>query len=119
LTAAKVIIFFSVLLLANLPWLSRVYFGCFTQQSFFFSKQFWWRKSAIESKSFPVVASKSVWGLIVELMVGYCVWLLIGFLLESYLSQSVTQTWPFYVITLCVFLVVSFPGFVFRKLYKY
>jgi hypothetical protein len=42
-----------------------------------------------------------------------------GFALEAQLGNPFPQTWEFYAITGCLFLVLAFPGFVVRYLYKH
>lgn len=42
----------------------------------------------------------------------------IGFALEAKLGNPFPQTWEFYAITACMFLVLAFPGFVTRYLRK-
>lgn len=43
---------------------------------------------------------------------------LFAYLLEARLSAPHTQGWKFYVITLCLFAVCAFPGFVYRYFYR-
>jgi len=38
--------------------------------------------------------------------------------LESRIGNVFAQTWEFYAITACLFIVLAFPGFVFRYLRK-
>jgi hypothetical protein len=42
----------------------------------------------------------------------------IGFTLEAKLGNPFPQSWEFYAITACMFLVLAFPGFVARYLRK-
>ncbi|MQQ99186.1 DUF2818 family protein [Glaciimonas soli] len=62
--------------------------------------------------------AKSVWLRIVELFVLYALVGVIANVLESRLGNAFTQTWEFYAITACLFLVLAFPGFVYRYLRK-
>ncbi|WP_044977978.1 DUF2818 family protein [Taylorella asinigenitalis] len=40
----------------------------------------------------------------------------IGFFIEGYFSNQVSQNWQFYAVGACIFLVMAFPGFVWRHL---
>jgi len=42
----------------------------------------------------------------------------VAFMLEARLGNAFPQTWEFYAITGCLFLVLAFPGFVARYLRK-
>ncbi len=53
---------------------------------------------------------------LVELAVLYFLVLGIARLLESNLGNAFHQEWQFYAVTLCLFLVLAFPGFVWRYL---
>ncbi len=59
---------------------------------------------------------KHAWLRIVELLVLYL--LVLGFarLVESSLGNAFAQGWQFYAVTVCLFLVLGFPGFVHRYL---
>ena len=43
----------------------------------------------------------------------------IGVALETQIGTAFPQTWEFYAITACFFIVLAFPGFVFRYLRKH
>lgn len=61
---------------------------------------------------------KPFWIRLVELIVLY---FLIGFVaheIEAYVSDAYQQTWQFYAVTGCLFLVFAYPGYVFRYLRK-
>lgn len=64
-------------------------------------------------------ATKSGWLCIVELLVLYL--LVLGFarLIESSLGNAFPQGWQFYAVTVCLFLVLGFPGFVLRYLRRH
>ena len=47
---------------------------------------------------------------------GYALTLALGFLLEGAVGRIQEQTWNFYAITLLMFLVLAYPGFVWRYL---
>lgn len=55
---------------------------------------------------------------LVELIVLYFVLGAIAYLLESRIGNVFVQTWEFYAITACLFVVLAFPGFVVRYLRK-
>lgn len=63
-------------------------------------------------------AAKPVWVRLVELFVWYWVVGGTGRLLESRIGNAFSQTWEFYVVTGCLFLVFAFPGYVHRYLRK-
>ncbi len=53
---------------------------------------------------------------LVELLVLYLVVLGMGRAIESSIGNAFPQGWQFYATTVCLFLVLGFPGFVFRYL---
>jgi len=53
-----------------------------------------------------------------ELLALYCVVGLLAWTLESRIGNVFSQTWEFYAITGCMFIVLAFPGFVVRYLRK-
>ncbi|AWL06775.1 DUF2818 family protein [Massilia oculi] len=55
---------------------------------------------------------------LLELVVLYFVVGLVARLLESRIGSVFVQTWEFYAITGCMFLVLAFPGFVMRYMRK-
>lgn len=55
---------------------------------------------------------------LLELVVLYFVVGLAARLLESRIGSVFVQTWEFYAITGCMFLVLAFPGFVMRYMLK-
>lgn len=78
------------LLMANYPFLTERFLGCFT-----LSKR---------SKSIPIR--------LVELIIGYIFIGGIAYFLESQQGVVHIQHWQFYVATFCLFLVFAFPGVV-------
>lgn len=60
--------------------------------------------------------SKPVWMRLIELILLYLLVGLIAYLLEGRVGRVHGQDWQFYVVTLCLFLVLAFPGFVMRYL---
>ncbi|RZI43105.1 DUF2818 family protein [Herbaspirillum sp. HC18] len=83
-------------LAANLPFVNERLFG-------------------VLSLSKPV---KSLWLRLLELVVLYFLLRGVAYLLEARIGNVFPQRWEFYAITACVFLVLAFPGFVFRYLRK-
>jgi uncharacterized protein YqhQ len=61
---------------------------------------------------------KPFWLRLVELIALYAVVLGIAYMLEARIGNVFPQRWEFYAITSCLFLVLAFPGFVFRYLRK-
>ncbi|QYG03646.1 MULTISPECIES: DUF2818 family protein [Massilia] len=55
---------------------------------------------------------------LLELVVLYFVVGLVARLLESRIGSVFVQTWEFYAVTGCMFLVLAFPGFVMRYMRK-
>jgi hypothetical protein len=55
---------------------------------------------------------------LLEMVVLYFVVGSVAFMLEARLGNAFPQTWEFYAITGCLFLVLAFPGFVARYLRK-
>jgi hypothetical protein len=53
---------------------------------------------------------------LLELIVLYFIVLGIARLLESNAGNAFSQGWQFYAVTVCLFLVLAFPGFIFRYL---
>lgn len=92
ITAAAVVWLVSGFVLANWPF--------FTEKKFF-----------LFGLGFKTMGFR-----IVELSVGFALLLAIGFGLEASIGRLQTQTWNFYAISLCVFLLMAYPGFVWRYL---
>jgi Na+(H+)/acetate symporter ActP len=84
------------LILANTPWLtSRMFFVM------------------------PVKNQKSVAWCLLELVVFYsALGLLARYAEHVTMGQVASQKWEFYVITFCLFLVLAFPGFIYRFFWK-
>jgi hypothetical protein len=85
------------LALANLPFVNDAVFGVVPYR-------------AGRRKPFPVR--------LVELIVLYFIVGAIAYALEARIGNVFMQTWEFYAITGCLFLVLAFPGFVVRYLRK-
>lgn len=63
--------------------------------------------------------AKSLWLRLLELIVLYFIVGGIAYLIETRMGNAFAQRWEFYAITGCLFLVLAFPGFVFRYLRKH
>ena len=61
-------------------------------------------------------ADKPFYIRLLELILLYFVVLGIARLLESNAGNAFSQGWQFYAVTVCLFLVLAFPGFIFRYL---
>lgn len=55
---------------------------------------------------------------LLELFVLYFIVGALAYALESRIGNAFAQTWEFYAITGCMFVVLAFPGFVYRYLRK-
>lgn len=64
------------------------------------------------------IVQKSVFERLLELLVFYALVGVLGFAFEANLGNRFQQGWEFYAITLCLFLVLGYPGFVWRYLMK-
>jgi hypothetical protein len=69
-----------------------------------------------QPKSLPV--PKAFWLRVLELLVLYCLVGTVGIAFERLIGNVFTQRWEFYAITLSLFVVMAFPGFVFRYLLR-
>ncbi|MBA5604622.1 DUF2818 family protein [Duganella sp. FT3S] len=65
------------------------------------------------------VRRKPFWLRLVEMVVLYFAVGAAGFALEARIGTPFPQTWEFYAITACLFIVLAFPGFVVRYLRKH
>ncbi|HEU4853111.1 MAG TPA: DUF2818 family protein [Telluria sp.] len=63
--------------------------------------------------------AKPLWTRLLELVVLYFVVGLVARLLESRIGGAFDQRWEFYAITVPLFLVLAFPGFVLRYLRRH
>lgn len=55
---------------------------------------------------------------LIEVLVLYFLLGALGLAFEAYLGNPFRQTWEFVVITLCLFIVLGYPGFVYRYLFR-
>ncbi|WP_370868643.1 DUF2818 family protein [Undibacterium sp.] len=69
---------------------------------------------SLKDTSAPVI--KSLWLRLFELIILYFCVGAIAFVLESAAGNRFPQRWEFYAINACLFLVLAFPGFVYRYL---
>ena len=90
------------LVLANLPFFSENLFGLIR----------------LKSGGPGVARTKHAAWRLLELLVLYFVVGLLAWALEARIGNVFPQTWEFYAITACMFIVLAFPGFVMRYLRK-
>ena len=64
------------------------------------------------------ISPKPFWMRLFEMLVFYGLVGVIAYLIEARVVNVFTQKWEFYAITACLFIVLAFPGFVFRYLLK-
>lgn len=83
-------------MMANLPFMTQRFFFLFP-----------WRRG-----------EKSLVLRLGELLLGYAFVGGLAYLCEAHLGNVAAANWELYAITLCLFLVCAFPGFVWRYLYK-
>lgn len=67
----------------------------------------------------PYVKIKKLAVRLFELLTMYFLVGSVGFMIEAYFANSVPQQWQFYAISLSIFVVLGFPGFVWRHLMKH
>lgn len=77
---------------ANLPFITERFF-------FFFQKP-----------------QKTLRWRLVELIAFYCLFLAVGLAVESFMGRVQSQGWQFYAITFLMFMVLAYPGVVWRYL---
>lgn len=61
---------------------------------------------------------KPFWLRLIELAALYALLGAIAHLLEARLGNAFAQGWEFYAISICLFIVLAYPGFVFRYMRK-
>ena len=88
------------LITANLPFFTERVFG------------------VIPFKQDGVAVIKPFWMRFAELVVWYLITGAVGMGFESALGNPFAQTWEFYAITFALFLVLAYPGFVLRYLFR-
>lgn len=62
--------------------------------------------------------AKPLWLRLIEMAILYGVVAGLAYLLESHSGNAFAQKWEFYAVTGCLFIVLAYPGFVFRYLRK-
>jgi len=62
--------------------------------------------------------AKSFFDRLLEVLVGYVLVGTLGFALERTLGNAFAQRWEFYAVTLSLFLVLGYPGFVWRYMLR-
>lgn len=91
-----ILIIFLALFLANIPWLSNNLFIFFPQKK-----------------------KKAVSFILIEIIVYYfCVGIFATFLEKQIIGNVHSQDWEFYAVTFFLFLVFSFPGFIYKVIWK-
>ena len=60
---------------------------------------------------------KSLWWVLLELILGYLVFGVAAWGLENLTTAPHTQSWEFFAVTVCLFLVCAFPGFTVRYIW--
>jgi len=96
-TVAVWLLILLALAAANLPFMNERLFGLF---------------------SLTKVAVKPVWLVVVEVLVYFVLTAVIGLAFETTLSNPFPNSMTLVTIGFCIFLVLGFPGFVFRYLLK-
>ncbi|MFZ6657714.1 DUF2818 family protein [Undibacterium sp. TJN19] len=93
-SASSWLVIVLAVLAANLPFLNERCFALVAIQRF--------------------VISKPLWVRLLELITLYFCVGVIAYALEAGAGNSFSQGWEFYAINACLFLVLAFPGFVYR-----
>ncbi|MDX3905019.1 MAG: DUF2818 family protein [Pigmentiphaga sp.] len=99
-TLAIYVLILLALVTANLPFLSERIFGV----------------AGFRRNGAPAI--KPFWLRLLEVLVWYLVVGAIGVAFEASLGNVFPQGWQFYAITLTLYLVLAYPGFVYRYLFK-
>lgn len=95
MTAVQILLVVVALLAANLPFMMPAHF-----------------------LGIPRKSSKPFWLCLLELSLLYLIIGLLTVWYEAYaFGSAYTQGWAFYAVTLCLFCVLAFPGFVYRYLW--
>ncbi|MDZ5635564.1 MULTISPECIES: DUF2818 family protein [unclassified Janthinobacterium] len=88
---------------ANLPFLNEKLFAAVPLKKAAQAEQGWRKPLALR---------------LLEMVILYFIVGAVAFALEARIGNGFPQTWEFYAITGCLFLVLAFPGFVSRYLRK-
>ncbi|HLS42127.1 MAG TPA: DUF2818 family protein [Paenalcaligenes sp.] len=129
-TGSSLLRFFrSVLFLAILCGVAYLAHG-YIAQSFFSSAALLIGTVAVVSVVFAVLlyipgyllrqypVQKSVLDRLLEMFTLFCLMGVLGFAFEASIGNPFAQGWEFYSIALCLYVVLGYPGFVFRYLLK-
>ena len=98
------------LALANLPFLNESVFGCFPLPG---------ARPGRDTRPAEAIARARTKPFVVRLLELFVLYFVVGGLahvLESRIGNTFPQTWEFYAISACMFVVLAFPGFVLRYL---
>jgi len=97
-TAAVWLLILLAFIAANVPFLNNRVFALWQPQRLPITKAFWLRA--------------------LELLALYCLVGTVGITFERLIGNVFTQRWEFYAVTFSLFVVMAFPGFVFRYLLR-
>jgi hypothetical protein len=67
----------------------------------------------------PIVPVKHVSTRLLEVLIGYFIVGAIGFAIEANYANPSVKNWEFYAIAACLYVVLAYPGFVWRHLMKH
>jgi hypothetical protein len=93
------------LLAANLPFFNQRVFAVLPLRT-------------VGAHTAQATGKKPFWMRLVELLALYALVGLLAHFWEASLGNVFHQGWEFYALTVCIFLVLAFPGFVFQSLLK-
>lgn len=77
-----------------------------------------WRRTPSGADAPAKADVKSFFDRLLEVLVGYVLVGTLGFALELNLGNAFPQRWEFYAVTLSLFLVLGYPGFVWRYMLR-
>ena len=66
-----------------------------------------------------MLTRKHVGWCLLEMLVWYCLVGVFSYFLEQMIGNVFPKRWEFFAITICLFLVAAFPGFIWRFLLKH
>jgi len=90
-----ILIVLSALIFANLPWVTNHFL-------IFFKKQ-----------------KKNNFLILIEITIFYLVFgIFLLFIENQTVGNTHNQDWEFYAITFCLFIIMSFPGFIYKVIWK-
>ncbi len=109
ISIASYLLIVLALLAANLPFMNERFLG-------FISLNAMTNKSTESTKSIKFI--KSLWIRLLELTLLYFLLGGVAYFIENKIGNVFAQRWEFYAVTICLFIVLAYPGFVFRYLKK-